>query len=64
MGKANPCRICNSLNLQWKMCWNDIWVHCDECGNISQPKETYTEAGEQWNKENPIQQNQPRKLEI
>jgi hypothetical protein len=52
MGQAVPCRVCGKLNLKWKT-WNEEewWIHCDSCGNKSDPKPTMAEAGEQWNKE-------------
>lgn len=55
--ETNPCRVCHENNLRAK--WNSEdqvgWVHCDECGNHSQPV-SLNDGREaiiaQWNLEN------------
>lgn len=53
MGKAEPCRFCKTDKyLKWKFLDDKIWIHCDSCGQVSDPKTSQLETGEDWNANN------------
>ena len=56
MGKASPCRNCRTdKHLCFKHYGEEsYWVCCDKCGRHGPAKPSRRDAGEAWNKDNPL----------